>query len=382
MAEAVVDERSGTPARFYCYMCVVEIDAPPTDFTCPLCGGGFIEELPSRTPNVSANDAGDGHFEQPISLDMDMLGNEMAALFGSGSGRNLQTSMDAGNGGVDTAGNLLTVTGNFGYDASGGERVRPDLRLDSVLSDLSSIFDVEVAAIGGSQTVSLDNLGDNAWGCEALGTIVMQFLNGMELSGPPPLPRDKIDEIPKVGITEDVVNEKQQCSVCWEYFQLEEMVRKLSCSHLFHDDCIVPWLVLNGSCPICRKSLIDDEKKDVIKAGQREHAGANTFPMQAVSHETEAIDVDNEMTREAANTTASNDTSTEDGGNRASSDQQPLRLRKESAVERNCKGDQKEFFLHGKPITLNNTERSKQHAYVIAIISLHMYMFKQVLYLK
>ncbi|XP_037889500.1 E3 ubiquitin-protein ligase Iruka-like [Glossina fuscipes] len=255
MAEAVTDERDGTPAHFYCHMCVAEIGAPNIDFTCPLCAGGFIEERLPPIPNISINVAGDGSIEQSISFDMDALLKELAASFGSDGEANLEISIDTGNGRADTVNNLVTVTGNFDNDVSDRGRVRPTLR-----------FDVEVQATGGQQMVSMDNLSDNALGREGLDAIVMQFLNLMEFSGPPPLPRHKIDEIPKIGITEDVVNEKQQCSVCWEYFKLEETVRRLSCFHLYHEDCIVPWLVLHGTCPICRKSLIDGDKKDAVNA--------------------------------------------------------------------------------------------------------------------
>ncbi|KAI9581969.1 hypothetical protein GQX74_011464 [Glossina fuscipes] len=253
MAEAVTDERDGTPAHFYCHMCVAEIGAPNIDFTCPLCAGGFIEERLPPIPNISINVAGDGSIEQSISFDMDALLKELAASFGSDGEANLEISIDTGNGRADTVNNLVTVTGNFDNDVSDRGRVRPTLR-----------FDVEVQATGGQQMVSMDNLSDNALGREGLDAIVMQFLNLMEFSGPPPLPRHKIDEIPKIGITEDVVNEKQQCSVCWEYFKLEET---------------------------------------------------------AVPRETETTDIANEMTLEVANTTAINNTSIEDGGNRASSDQ-------------------------------------------------------------
>ena len=33
-----------------------------------------------------------------------------------------------------------------------------------------------------------------------------------------------------------------QCSVCMEDFKLEEVVKELPCNHLYHPDCIVPWL--------------------------------------------------------------------------------------------------------------------------------------------
>ena len=37
-----------------------------------------------------------------------------------------------------------------------------------------------------------------------------------------------------------------QCNVCFEDFQLNESVRGLPCKHVFHGDCIVPWLQLVG----------------------------------------------------------------------------------------------------------------------------------------
>merc|ERR1711862_9200 len=32
-------------------------------------------------------------------------------------------------------------------------------------------------------------------------------------------------------------------------------VRLLECEHCFHEGCIVPWLELHGTCPVCRKEL-------------------------------------------------------------------------------------------------------------------------------
>lgn len=37
---------------------------------------------------------------------------------------------------------------------------------------------------------------------------------------------------------------KLQCSVCWEDFTIDENVMKLTCDHMYHKDCITPWLEL------------------------------------------------------------------------------------------------------------------------------------------
>jgi len=37
---------------------------------------------------------------------------------------------------------------------------------------------------------------------------------------------------------------ESQCSVCMEDFHLDDVVRSLPCQHLFHTDCINPWLHL------------------------------------------------------------------------------------------------------------------------------------------
>ncbi|XP_061393956.1 E3 ubiquitin-protein ligase Iruka [Musca vetustissima] len=279
MAEAVVEERPPVQPRFYCHKCDEEINISNTDYTCPICSGGFVEELPPAAANAAPSNAGGGGGGSGSSgsnnagfnndeLQLEALRGQIANLLASRNGPNLEININPGAlsrppRGIVSLGPSVTT---------GGGRVRPQsLGLDNVLLDfLQSISvggggggaDGEMNPFDNSQFLFMGNLGDYAWGREGLDTIVTQLLNQMETSGPPPLAKDKIDEIPKVEITPEEIERKLQCSVCWEDFKIQEMVRKLPCSHVYHEECIVPWLKLHGTCPICRKSLNGEEEED------------------------------------------------------------------------------------------------------------------------
>lgn len=46
------------------------------------------------------------------------------------------------------------------------------------------------------------------------------------------------------------------CGVCLDAFQLDDAAVALPCKHLYHEDCLVPWLKTSGTCPICRYALV------------------------------------------------------------------------------------------------------------------------------
>lgn len=96
---------------------------------------------------------------------------------------------------------------------------------DSIVQD----FIVSLAGGAGQPMYIMGNPGDYVYSRDSLDTIVTQLLNQMDGTGPPPLTKDKIAEIPKVAVTEEQANSKLQCSICWEDFQLTETVRRLPC---------------------------------------------------------------------------------------------------------------------------------------------------------
>lgn len=61
---------------------------------------------------------------------------------------------------------------------------------------------------------------------------------------------------------------EKECSICLNTFVDKDRVRKLKCFHLFHVNCCDSWLVRNGSCPVCRKSIFrssaDEESNETV----------------------------------------------------------------------------------------------------------------------
>lgn len=52
----------------------------------------------------------------------------------------------------------------------------------------------------------------------------------------------------------------KRCAICLEDFEANEEVMLTPCNHMFHEDCIVPWLTSKGQCPICRFVICERER--------------------------------------------------------------------------------------------------------------------------
>ncbi|XP_068642655.1 E3 ubiquitin-protein ligase CIP8 isoform X2 [Aristolochia californica] len=78
--------------------------------------------------------------------------------------------------------------------------------------------------------------------------------------GSPPTAKSVIDNLPSVLLTEeDVRNNNTLCAVCKDEISREEQAKKLPCSHHYHGECIIPWLKITNSCPVCRFELPTDD---------------------------------------------------------------------------------------------------------------------------
>ena len=58
------------------------------------------------------------------------------------------------------------------------------------------------------------------------------------------------------------MEELPECAVC-----LEKLTNGLSCTpcgNVFHKNCIIRCLELNGICPVCRKEVLHDQVIDML----------------------------------------------------------------------------------------------------------------------
>ncbi|XP_021737060.1 NEP1-interacting protein-like 1 [Chenopodium quinoa] len=54
----------------------------------------------------------------------------------------------------------------------------------------------------------------------------------------------------------DILHVEGSCPICLQDLEAGKKVRcMMQCNHQFHKHCIDKWLVLNKSCPICRRSI-------------------------------------------------------------------------------------------------------------------------------
>ncbi|XP_045913673.1 E3 ubiquitin-protein ligase RNF115 isoform X2 [Micropterus dolomieu] len=264
-------EAAETPQhRFFCHCCKRETNPKLPDFVCPRCDSGFIEEVTEDSSLLQDSTS-------VASEDSDLLFSELWQLLFMERSALLShppsSESDPDDSDQVSAGQsqpspepLVAAEGRDPESPSHPEQEsssRPEQRpaVEGIVQQfLAGLFanngnPGSAPAALSSMLQLYANPGDYAWGQGGLDTVITELLGQLENTGPPPAEKDMISSLPTVCISQEQTDCRLECPVCREEYSLGESVRKLPCLHYFHSECIVPWLELHDTCPVCRKSL-------------------------------------------------------------------------------------------------------------------------------
>ncbi|XP_041868427.1 E3 ubiquitin-protein ligase RNF115 [Melanotaenia boesemani] len=262
-------EAAETPHhRFYCHCCKCETNPKLPDLVCSQCESSFIEEvtedssLLQNTPQSVASDDSNSLISELWQL----VFMERSALL-SHPPSSMPNPEDSEQVSTSPSSESLDATGagehesppQPGQDRSSRPEQRPAVE-GIVQQFLAGLFANNGNPGGAPAALSsmlqlYSSPGDYAWGQGGLDAVITELLGQLESTGPPPAEKEMISSLPAVCISQEQTDCRLECPVCREEYSLGESVRKLPCLHYFHSECIVPWLELHDTCPVCRKSL-------------------------------------------------------------------------------------------------------------------------------
>lgn len=221
----------------WCYRCRRPFRLRGRDAVCPNCDGGFIQELDDMVRISPLDFLGldrDEEHDQRYSV-MEAFSALMRQRFAERHNYDIRGRSDSVPDPGQGFGPLLIFGGQVPFRLSGN-------------SGFETLF-------GGAPGIGFTrgNAGDYFIG-PGLEELFEQ-LSANDRRGPPPAATTSIDAMPTVKITQRHLRSDSHCPVCKDKFEIGSEARQMPCNHLYHSDCIVPWLVQHNSCPVCRQEL-------------------------------------------------------------------------------------------------------------------------------
>ncbi|XP_032391202.1 E3 ubiquitin-protein ligase RNF115 [Etheostoma spectabile] len=254
-------EAADTPQhRFFCHCCKCETNPKIPDFVCPRCDSAFIEEVTEDSSLLENSRSGAIEYFF-FSEFWQRLFMEHSALLSHPPSSECDPDDSEQ---ISTGQSRLSLGSPGATEAEEPESPsQPEQRpaVEGIVQQfLAGLF--ANSQNSGAAPAALSNMlqlysnpGDYAWGQGGLDAVITELLGELEGTGPPPAEKEMISSLPTVCISQEQTDCRLECPVCREEYSSGESVRKLPCLHYFHGECIVPWLELHDTCPVCRKSL-------------------------------------------------------------------------------------------------------------------------------
>lgn len=238
---------SSTAYTHWCYQCEELFRLEEGEVVCPYCHGGFIDKLGGMQDlapeDVSVPISGDHYHQTPDITDL---------LYAMMTQRSPSPRLD-----YDDAFMRQTMAGrNTGSDVRVRSGLFPEQSwafFDGPDPDLifnrtpRSAFSNGGGSGSGPRDVDINDYYDG----EGLEELIQQ-LSMNDQQGPPPATCSSIDSMPVIKITRAHMRMEPLCPICKERFKSGTKARQMPCTHIYHSDCIVPWLAQHNTCPVCR----------------------------------------------------------------------------------------------------------------------------------
>ncbi|XP_043695542.1 E3 ubiquitin-protein ligase RING1-like [Telopea speciosissima] len=252
------------PQLYFCHQCnhtVSLTPSPTSDLVCPDCNGGFLEEYENPSPTPTHNpffsysesfSSGGGAFPSlaaglaglPFLLSTSSaveVPPELSALFDP----EIRERSTAGMQDPDVFNPFLFLQNYIQSMRAGG-------------ANIQFVVENNPSDHGGFRLPT--NLGDYFIG-PGLEQLIQQLAeNDPNRYGTPPASKSAVEELPNIKISEELLaSDAAQCAVCKDTFELGVEAKQMPCKHIYHSECILPWLEMHNSCPVCRYELPTDD---------------------------------------------------------------------------------------------------------------------------
>nr|DAD32780.1 TPA_asm: hypothetical protein HUJ06_011631 [Nelumbo nucifera] len=226
---------AAVPRPYFCYQCnrtVLITPSPTSDLVCPDCNGGFLEEYENPNPRPSLNP--DPFFDNLAGFPSFATGIGLPVLLSTSTSGDFQGPTE-----------LSTLFGPaLRHRSTSASFQEPEVF--NPFAFLQNYLQALRADGANIQFVIENNPGD--------GGIRLPSNLGDYFIGP------GLEQlIQQLAENDPNRYDTAQCAVCKDTFELGSEAKQMPCKHIYHSDCILPWLELHNSCPVCRYELPTDD---------------------------------------------------------------------------------------------------------------------------
>ena len=248
--------------KYWCFSCDKEcniikskIDGEEV-YLCSTCKNSFVEEM--EQPNSQQNTQNNrNNFNNINSININIQQNNITLPINNQRINSNNNNNNSEQEEYGLNGTLLFLPSTVHYQRMNRNNFFPTA-LNSVGGIISNIAGATINSFfsnNNNTLISFLNNHNNDFQFNNLVNIIMSLESN--LHGNPPASQRAIDNLPKITITEENINNFKDitCNICLESFTLGNILRVLECKHEFHEKCIITWLTKRNTCPVCRHEL-------------------------------------------------------------------------------------------------------------------------------